>query len=407
MTRPLFAAISLLIFCFYALPSNAETDVISYINAELAAKNVLVNKNRTVEYTHVECYFVGLNGRPHRECNEVTSTRVEKYTDLARITSVNIISIQPIKWDNAQIKTIPATALIQRLSYANCGQDPYSTNETLQVKGAHSNSVSKTHSLSIKTSVGLKNSFSAGNGLFGGQTEISVGIDVTTSDSTTNSEQFSNEETRTWGVSISPQPGHAGFLQILAIQQSIEVPFSTTIVVDGNMEPNASGVSKVSQLLNETERTLPFDGSVKATQLSDAYTGNFRPDTELNCEDPTYKGRDFVSDKANLTVPLSSLGKEYAAAYTTFQKAYEANIAAVVALPATHTAVPTTDEPTGQAIYSSEVVVSDPKCGFDNYGQPKLAIHLSELGQYTKFEKGVLQHAWDEWSDQFKSCVAN
>jgi hypothetical protein len=402
MNRIIYAALSSLIFSFYALPSSAETDVIGYLNAELAAKNLLVNKNRTVEYRGVECHFVGPNGRPHRECNEVTKTRVERYTDLARVASVDIISVQPIKWDDAQIKTIPATALIQRLSYANCGQDPYSTNESLQVKGVHSNSVSKTHSLSIKTSVGLKNTIKAGNGLFGGQTEISVGIDVTTSDSTTNSEQFSNEETRTWGVSISPQPGHAGFLQILAIQQSIEVPFSTTIIVDANLEANASGISRASQLLNETERTLPFEGSVKATQLSDAYTGNYRPDSEFNCDDPTYKGNDFVAERTDLTVPLSSMGKDYAAAYTTFQKAYEASLAAATM----HTATPT-DEPTGQAIFSSDVVVSDPKCGFDNNGQPKLAVHRSELGQYTKFDKGVLQHVWDEWSDDFKSCVTN
>ena len=94
----------------------------------------------------------------------------------------------------------------------------------------------------------------------------------------------------TWQATINVAPGHAGYLQLLAIQQSIEVPFSTTIVVDATMEGNVSGFSKVSQLLSQEERTMPFDGTVKASQLSDSFAGNFKPDVPFKC-DAASKGR--------------------------------------------------------------------------------------------------------------------
>ncbi len=384
-----------------AAPSFADTDVASYLNAELAAKKIMVNKVRTERKEWVECHFEGPNGRPHRECNRYWKDVNVDYTDQARVTNVAILNIQPLKWEEAQIKTLPATANIQRLTYSNCGDDPFSTSVTLQVKGTHANSVSKTHSLSTKSGLELRNTFKAGNGIFGGETSIGISLDVTTSDSTTNAEQFSSEETRTWAATINPAPGHSGYLQLLAIQQSIEVPFSTTIIVDADLEGNSSGLSKASQVLSEAERTMPFDGVVKATQLSDSYAGNYKPDVPLKCDDPQYKGKQVMT-KTDTTAPLDSLDKVYAANFGTLQKTYEA-MTTLKTAAASHDAYP--EGISGQIVYSTDITVGDAKCGFDPRGQPKLALHTAEFGNYYKFENGVMLAQWDEWLDNFKACL--
>ncbi len=380
--------------------AHADTDVQSLLNAKLASKNIIVKKSREVDVERHECHFEGPNGRPHRECNSWTERTTQVYPDQARVAGLQVLTVAPVKWDEAKLTALPATALIQRLTYENCGQDAFSTGYTLSVKGVRSNSVSKTHSVSVKTGIGLKNTFKAGNGLFGGETSIDVSLDVTTSDSTTTSEQTSNEETRTWPTTISVAPGHAGYLQLLAIQQSIEVPFATTIVVDADMEPNISGITKVSQLLSEEERTVPFDGSVKASQLSDSFAGNFKPDVPFSCDDPGSKGKMVGPTVVNYSVPLSALDSKEAKQFDTVAAVYEA----MQNKNAAHTVAVSDERIQPQSVFATEVLEADARCGFGPDGQAKLAIYKADLTHYFSMDSGKVQKQFDEFYDQFEKC---
>ncbi len=333
------------------------------------------------------------------ECQTFTEHYTQSYVDQARVSAVQIQSIAPIQWQEAQLKALPATALIQRLTYQNCGEDPFSTTYTLAVKGVHSNSVAKTHSVSVKSGIELKNTFKAGNGLLGGQTEVGVSLDITTSDSTTNTEQFSNEEDRTWAATINVAVGHAGYLQLLAIQQSIEVPFSTTIVVDATREGNVSGFSTVSQLLNLAERTLPFDGTVKASQLSDSFAGNFKPDVPFKC-DAASKGRVLGPIVTNYSLPLSSLSDP-----KQFGKPKAVHEAMQVMLKSLSEPKLSDEQVQPQSpVATTEVLALDPRCGFDDAGMPKIAIHSVEIGSYLKVEGGSATQQFDEFYEKFSRC---
>lgn len=164
------------------------------------------------------------------------------------------------------------------------------------------------------------------------------------------------------------------------------------------MQPNVSGFSKVSQLLSEAERTLPFDGVVTATQLSDSYAGNFKPDVPVSCG-ATKKGR-FLSETKTLAVPLSSLGPSQQ--FSTLQKFFETTQGKA---PASVAASP--EGTTHEALVSGEVLAGDARCGFDRNGTAKAAIFSSELDHYASFEQGKLMAQWDEFSDKFRNCKSD
>jgi hypothetical protein len=378
--------------------AQADTDVVGTLNAALAAKGVMVTRTREKTREVVRCWFEGLDGRPHRECQTFSEPYTESFVDNARVAAVQIQTIAPIQWQEAQLKSLPATALIQRLTYQNCGADTFSTSYTLGVKGVHSNSVAKTHSVSIKTGLSLKETFKADAGLFGGTTEIGVSLEITTSDSTTSTEQTSNEEDRSWVVSISPAPGHAGYLQLLAIQQTVAVPFSTTLVVDADMESNISGFSKVSQLLSVAERTLPFDGTVTASQLSDSFVGNFKPDVPFKC-DAASKNPSVTAVKANYSFPLAALPDQFRKHFGKRKTFHEA-----MKIQASEPKLSDEQVQEQSPVVSTEVLALDPRCGFDDNGQPKISIHSVEIGNYLKVENGAAIKQFDEFFDKFNRC---
>jgi hypothetical protein len=203
--------------------------------------------------------------------------------------------------------TLPTNALIQRVDYVNCGEDPYSTGYTLQVTGTNESSVSKQHTVSLTSGVSVDNSFKVSSGIFGGSNDIKVSFSMTLSDQTTNTETHSTTVQQTWPANLTVGVGHAGHLDLLALQQTIQIPFSATVIVDGDLEDNISGLTKASQVLSEADRTLPFSGTITATGLSGAYTGNFATDIDYKNADVTNK---TVLTPGNTTTPASLLSPD-------------------------------------------------------------------------------------------------
>ena len=380
-----------------ARPALAETNVIAFLNTALANKHIMLNRTRSVQQNKLVCTTSG-DGHPHRDCQTITITVQQPYIDQARVVSQTAQVTEPLKFDTQNFETLPASALIQRVDYANCGQDNFNTSYTLTITGTKSTSVSKTHSLSVGVGMSSTGTFQASNGVFGGSSSMTVHLNVATSDSTTNSEGHSESEGRTWVTSINVAPGHAGYLKLLVLQQTIRVPFSAVVVVDGALEDNTSGYTQASQFLSEAERTVPFTGEVVSSGLSNSFTGNYAPDTPFNCADPKNAGQVVVTP-TNQTIPVSALTKSFVGGFMTLQAATnKRQLAGATIGPA--------DGVSYQVVSSSEVEVMDPACGFNDIGAPNGAIHLSETRHYTNYANGVLVAEWDETSDTFLRCSA-
>jgi hypothetical protein len=63
-----------------------------------------------------------------------------------------------------------------------------------------------------------------------------------------------------------------GVIELLAYQTTVDIPFSTTAIVDGTLESNNSGVSSAMDLLTEPERTMVLRGVLR---ISDVSNGNY------------------------------------------------------------------------------------------------------------------------------------
>jgi len=156
----------------------------------------------------------------------------------------------------------------------------------LSVSGTKGWSTTKTQTIGSSTTISLNRTFTSSYQGTGESTSFGVSETISLSSATAATESSSQTDQRNFTVSVSISPKHAGFSRILAYQAEIEVPFSAVVVVDGDLESNNSGYTKASQLLNPSERTLPFSGVVRAQGLSSAEPGNYPPEVPLNCNDP-------------------------------------------------------------------------------------------------------------------------
>jgi hypothetical protein len=341
------------------------------------------------------------DGRPHKDCQTIEYTYTQTYQDLARVRSPQVISVSQLQFDQANITQLPALVLISRLNYMNCGADQYNPAFNLSVTGTESHSVAKTHTVSSTAGVQVSQGFSAGNGIFGGSTTIQASFSMTVSDSTTATETGSTAVTQGYSGTINAAVGHSGYAQLAAIQQTIEVPFSAIVVVDGNMEDNISGYTKASQLLTVQERTLPFTGILSAGGLSDAYTGLFKPDEPVNCSDPRFKDQQ-TSTVVQFKTPLSSINSNFAKDFGTLMDT-------IARRPAQ--SVPQmlgADNATSYITMSStEVRVRDPACGFDALGHPKNGSHTVELRHYITRISGTVHNEWDESIESLTGCSSS
>jgi hypothetical protein len=378
-------------------PSYADTDIPQFLDAALAKKNILVNRTRQVTGQKLSCSLVA-DGRPHKDCQTIEYTYTQTYQDNARVKSGQVINISQLRFDPARLTQLPGTVLVDRLNYINCGEDQFNPAFNLSVTGTESHSVSKTQTVSSTVGVQVDQTFTAGNGLFGGSTSIQVNFSMTLSNSTTNQETSSTATTQGYSGTILAAVGHAGYAQLAAVQQGIEVPFSATVTVDGDMEDNISGYNKVSQLLAVQERTLPFSGTLTAGGLSDAFTGLFKPDEPFNCSDPKYKGQQTATYK-KFQVPLTAMSGDLAKDFGTIKETFAKRPSQTTPQQLDNDAATTST-----TIESTEVYVRDPACGFDDVGHPKTAIHLVELKHYTTHVDGTLHQEWDEPTEKFVKC---
>jgi hypothetical protein len=218
------------------------------------------------------------------------------------------------------------------------------------------------------------------------------------------------------GVSLTH--GQAGFIQALVYQTTADVPYSATIVVDGDLISNASGKNKASDVLSITERTLPFSGSIRLTGMSNAQVDNNNPSVPFSCASGD---NNFISSPTYYTVPASSLTKQFKdsfkAKHAIIRHQSKVNVGKVetmtfptaLLLNAIDDPGPVIGPPNGTTysiVSSSTAHEMSAACGFNDLGVPNSASYLVEIRHYENWNNGTLAGSWDETVKTFQSCDA-
>ena len=186
--------------------------------------------------------------------------------DQARVVSSEILEVRGVRFDDARTVALPEKAMLASTAYDNCADATVSTTLSLSVSGTSGYSFTKGDSVSATIGGSATLTFVGKSGSFA--TTLSVSRTVGTSSSTT--ESYQETTTRSQSVTLTVQGRKQGKFELIALETTIEVPFSATIIVDGSIAPNTNGLLKASQLLGEAERTLPFNGVLRITNVSDS-----------------------------------------------------------------------------------------------------------------------------------------
>jgi len=284
----------------------ADVDPASFLNSVLAAKQLMVKKTRQVDVQQIICTWVGEGGHRTRDCQNLTHQEPRQYTDNARVTGSQVIEVENLLFSFSKMTELPERILEQREDYYNCGEGPFTVSNSIGVTGTRSTTVTKTQTVSASTTMTLTTSGTVNAGFASATTSFAIGLTIGISSATATAETQTDSEARTFGVSITLNPGQSGYSVIDAVQTAIDIPYSASVIVDGALESNDSGYNTASQLLSEADRTISVSGTLHALGVSNAVAGNMPPDTPLDCKNPLHAGKQvLITPAAQTNSPIS------------------------------------------------------------------------------------------------------
>lgn len=336
-------------------------------------------------------------------CKDSVTTSTQQYEDNASVKTTQIIAVKNLAFDKSQLVTLPERGLFSSTDYQNCDDVSLSQTVSLSVSGNKGFSVSKGESLTTSKSgeITLSGSFMGGSA----STRLSISESVNLSSST--NESSSTSVTRTSSTTVSIPAKRSGRLELLAYETTIEIPFSATVVVDGELAPNESGVTAASQLLNESERTLPFNGVLRITDVSSANIRTIPAAKPDQCKDSekalTLVNRPFV------TIPSSFIQQEAKKEFLNSKnllsklKSTTMHIYPVESLAGAPQIGPE-DGIKYEIISVTEVANATPACGFNELGFMNLGRFSVETRRYAQYSNGTLVSSWVDKVETFKSC---
>jgi hypothetical protein len=161
-------------------------------------------------------------------------------------------------------------------------------------------------------------------------------------------------------------------------------------------------VRRASDLLKESERTLPFEGVLRLTNVSES---QFR--TENLPGNPHCEGSDvgnLVTEGQLHHLPSSSkvIGKFETA--KNFVAPQSSSIGGMTYVITEGSSIGPADGITYEIIYVQQVMRSAPECGFNDLGIPNMANYNAEARRYRNHVNGTLVNQWEETVYTFVSC---
>jgi hypothetical protein len=182
----------------------------------------------------------------------------------AAVKSSFVVEVKSLTFGTPIISSLPEIALLSSKTILNCGDVSVTSSDAISVAGTKLWSTAKTAGVTTSTGGSVSGSFSYD----GGTLSTSLKWDSSFSTSTTQTDGESTTVTRTRSDQFSVAQNKAVEISLLAFQVTVKVPFSTTVVVDGDLFDNLSGKFKASSLLSVDERTFPLKGTLTITDVS-------------------------------------------------------------------------------------------------------------------------------------------
>jgi hypothetical protein len=412
MRKTWFSGLVAICFLSTAYPNtaNADTDATVFLNKSLSNKPSVQREKKTIiKETECSRYRVPrvADGGSYVDCWDVEKEKRVRFSDKARVANTSIVEVMNLKFDEEKLTSLPARPILYREFYSNCADDTTISNSfTLSVTGTKGYSVAKTKGVTTTTggSVAMNVSYTpGGGGGVGGGAGVSFEFSRAVSLSTTVTESESVAETRsqTWMVSVGPK--QIGMLEFLAYQASMEIPFSANVIVDGALQPNLSGFSKASDMLSVAERTMPFEGVLHLSNVSEG-----RYSTRLLPGKPKCDGEaSVVRLEQDLTIPEDATIEGKYVSAKEFYGQLQAMTASITDAAATANGEVHLNEVQDEVIYRYQVLRSAAQCGIKDDGSSGKALFQIEERQFYNYLNGELASTWSGPVETFQSCYSS
>lgn len=399
-------------------PARAE-DATTFLNKALGTKPA-VQKERTVTVRKTICRRYRIpsrgNGNTLEHCEPKDVQEVQVFADAAKVTSSEVTLVRDLVFDEGRMVQLPHHPLLYRMTYKNCA-DGVKLSSTLDLTVAGTKTLTVTKTKTVTTTRGVttafKGSFVVKAVNFENTTTFKFERAVALTNTVTETDTQTETRSQSWKIDVEPK--QMGQMELLAFQTSIEIPFKATIIVDGPLDGNKSGMSKASDLLNEAERTMPFEGILALSDVSDS---TFRTDNlpgNANCSDDE-RGR-FISEGKQIQLPQGNApdqahGRSFSTAIH-FSEALKSAPNTIVNFvsDAAGTIVPADREPvknleriSTDVIYSQKLLVPDPRCGFDPMGKAKAARYRFEMLRYLRLDGQTIVDLGESPYQVFEAC---
>jgi hypothetical protein len=231
---------------------------------------------RTVQLCHNENYGHGSHGTgdfgTRSVCVNQTVYDPVTATSNAVLTASNIqvIKSDPISYSPLIRTELPDKLIVGDSLATNCTPDQATLGYSLSTTFQRNASVSLTQTISHTNTVGVSvtTGISSVYGDFHVTGSLSFADGTSSAAMQTNGTTTTVQEQRSGSQAV---PAHTMMMiELRTWPVRFTAPFSTTVVVDGDLSQNNKGYKRLSDILPESQRTFPISGKLEADDASEA-----------------------------------------------------------------------------------------------------------------------------------------
>lgn len=325
----------------------------------------------------------------------------EDFLTPALVTGSAVVEVKDFKFLPEKTKSFPVNARVKTEIFKNCS-DKISLTKTFSLAVGVTTGWTVAKTQGVSTTIGASVTISGDIKFL--KASGTVNFSQTVTSSTTVTETSSSTTNRTSSDTVVIPPHSAGTFNLLAYEETLEIPFSALIVVDGPLILNSSGLIKASDILTEAERTLSFEGSLTITDASRGETSISFAEWEIECaaddkEHSHYSLREF-------SAPESALSKSFLSGFKKprdHARTDNANVRPVKADG--DTMGPPADGRLFETLYTVEEMRGDfGNCGFNDLGIPNTGVYEVAHGTWHEFLGGKEVATYAGTQEKFLRC---
>lgn len=381
-------------------------DAIQYMDAKLRSKPRLEYTRRASRRYEV-CFQPpcppGADGLCPPICHWETEHYDERYSDVAQVTSSEIVSVGDLVFLSEQVTQLPENAILQRQVYRNCDDVNSSLTISMSVSGTEGYSLGFSKNVTTTSTASVNAQYGGEFGSLGTSLSFNRSVQIGRSETLQESQTVS----RSVSVTVQIPPKTTGVASLLAYETEIEIPFTATVVLDGALKANNSGLNRASQLLSDEERTLEIEGILTIKNVSE---GVFKTETIGGACTGEVEERLGFNEITEFRVPVESLEEQSAIGFEKLNSIssvdQQARLLRFPPSPESDGPVigPIANGVSYEIIYSRPFVRPDVRCGYNDIGVPNLGTFNAEGRQYYHHVNGQLVRTWTAEEERWIGC---